>query len=86
MKCGIIFSLISWSKEGDSIDDRKVFASPEITAESVSHENHVKTSFDKKRTTCYDVASMSLTLNNSKFSVSTQVILWENMNIRIVAG
>lgn len=47
--------LFSCSKEGDYINDRKVFASPEITVKNVSYENYVKPLLTKNCATCHGV-------------------------------
>ncbi|MFV5690326.1 c-type cytochrome [Flavobacterium sp. ZT3R25] len=47
--------LFSCSKEGDYINDRIVFASPEITSENVTYQNYVKPLLTKNCATCHGV-------------------------------
>lgn len=47
--------LSSCSKEGDYINDTKVFASSEITTKNVSYQNYIKPLLTKNCATCHGV-------------------------------
>ncbi|MES2240562.1 MAG: cytochrome c [Bacteroidota bacterium] len=51
--CLLFVILVSCSKEGDPIANRKVFASDNITTENVSYDNYVKPLLTKNCATCH---------------------------------